>query len=74
MAALISFVRSKGAFAGVSLEGAIIKTKDKWNRVYYNNDVRPVDIIVRGAVVNPGSAELRETVKQAFDRASKLYE
>jgi lipid-binding SYLF domain-containing protein len=62
---IVSFARSKGAFLGASLEGAVIKTKDKWNEAYYNKAVRPTDIFVKQSVSNPGSVQLREQVAKA---------
>ena len=62
MTDFVSFTRSKGAYAGVSFEGAVIKTRDGWNEAYYGKAVRPVDIIIKRAVSNPGSAELRKTI------------
>ena len=65
VADILSFSRTKGAFAGVSLEGSVIKTKDKWNEAYYGKAVSPIDIIVKGSVSNPGSKALRESVAKA---------
>ncbi len=65
VADILSFSRTKGAYAGVSLEGSVIKTKDKWNVAYYGKAVSPVDIFVKHAVSNPGSKELRERVAKA---------
>ncbi|MBI3357967.1 MAG: lipid-binding SYLF domain-containing protein [Nitrospirae bacterium] len=56
---LLSFARAKGLFGGISLEGAVIATRDEWNRNYYGKDVRPTDILVKRAVTNPHSANLR---------------
>ncbi|MBW2671730.1 MAG: lipid-binding SYLF domain-containing protein, partial [Deltaproteobacteria bacterium] len=65
MADIFSFSRSKGAFAGIALDGAVISTKDKWNKAYYGKAVTPVDILVKRSVNNHGSKELRETVDKA---------
>jgi lipid-binding SYLF domain-containing protein len=65
VADILSFTRTKGAYAGVSLEGSVIKTKDKWNEAYYGKAVLPVDIFVKRSVSNPGSKALRERVAQA---------
>jgi lipid-binding SYLF domain-containing protein len=65
MADIFSFSRTKGAYAGVSLEGAVIKTKDKWNKAYYGKAVSPVDIIVKGSVRSAGSKALRASVAKA---------
>jgi LysM repeat protein len=59
---IVSFARSKGAYAGLSFEGAVLATRDKWNKTYYGTEVRPTDIFVKRSVSNPGSAELRKTV------------
>ena len=65
VADILSFTRTKGAYAGVSLEGSVIKTKDKWNEAYYGKAVRPVDIFVKRSVSNPGSKALRTSVAKA---------
>lgn len=65
LADILSFSRTKGAYAGVSLEGAVIKTKDKWNEAYYGKAVSPVDIIVKRSVGNPGSKNLLTSVAKA---------
>jgi lipid-binding SYLF domain-containing protein len=58
----ISFARSKGAFIGLSLEGAVIAARDQWNEAYYGKSVSPTDIFVKGSVNNPQSAKLRAAV------------
>jgi lipid-binding SYLF domain-containing protein len=62
---ILSFARSKGAYAGLSLDGSVIGTMDKWNHAYYGKPVRPVDIIVSHDVSNPHSAKLREELAKA---------
>ena len=65
MADIFSFSRSKGAFAGLALDGSVVKTRDEWNKNYYGKPVTPVDILVKHAVSNPGAAGLREAVAKA---------
>lgn len=62
---LLSFARAKGLFGGISLEGAVIATRDEWNRDYYDKDVRPIDILVKQSVTNPQSAILRAALARA---------
>jgi len=64
IADILAFARSKGAFAGVSIEGAVIKYRDAWNRQYYKKPVRAVDILVKRNVANPHANELRKLVSQ----------
>lgn len=59
---VLAFGRSKGAFGGVSIEGAVIAPRDKWNSVYYGSPVGPVDILVRGSVSNPQADQLRSAM------------
>ena len=67
----VSFTRSKGAYAGISLEGAVVKVRNDWNAAYYGQEVTPVDIIVRRSVSNPGSAELRAALAKATRAGQK---
>ena len=62
---LVSFFRSMGAYAGISLDGSVVKVNDDWNRAYYGKDVRPVDILVKNNVSNPKSAKLRKALAKA---------
>jgi lipid-binding SYLF domain-containing protein len=62
---VVSFAKSKGLFAGLNLEGSVVKVNDDSNKVYYGKAASPVDIIVKNAVSNPGSAKLREELKKA---------
>jgi lipid-binding SYLF domain-containing protein len=62
---IVSFAKSKGLFAGLNLEGAVVKVNADANKAYYGKAVSPVDIIVKNAASNPGSAKLREELKKA---------
>jgi lipid-binding SYLF domain-containing protein len=59
---VLAFGRSKGAFGGVSIEGAVISPRDKWNNDYYGSPVGPVDILIRGSVSNPQADQLRNSM------------
>lgn len=67
----VSFAKSKGLYAGLNLEGAVLAVRDSLNEPYYGKKVRPVDIIVKKDVSNPGANELRAALKKAS--ASKKY-
>ena len=66
MTDFVSFVRSKGAFAGISMEGAIVKVNQDWNQAYYGKRVSPLGIVEKKLVSNPGSAPLRNTIQSSF--------
>ncbi|OPY90217.1 MAG: hypothetical protein A4E73_02603 [Syntrophaceae bacterium PtaU1.Bin231] len=65
VADFISFARSKGAYAGINLEGSVIDVRDSLNKAYYGQAVRPVDILVKRAVSNPGADGLRNDLLKA---------
>jgi lipid-binding SYLF domain-containing protein len=66
MTDFVSFVRAKGAFAGISMEGALVKASTDWNEAYYGKKVSPVGIFRHKLVSNPGSAELRNTIRDSL--------
>lgn len=55
VAAIYTYSRSQGLFAGVSLQGSVIATRDDANTEYYGREVSP-DAILSGAVKPPKSA------------------
>jgi SH3 domain-containing YSC84-like protein 1 len=55
-AAMYSYSRTQGLFAGISLEGTVIGTRDSVNEGYYGAPVRPMDILT-GKVRPPRDAE-----------------
>lgn len=62
---MLSFAISEGAYAGLSLDGAVIGTRDSANHAYYGEAVRPVDIFVAHKVKNPHSAKIRDALMKA---------
>ena len=55
-AAMYTYSRSQGAFAGVSLEGTVIATRDDANAEFYGKQVTATDIL-SGKVTPPKGAE-----------------
>lgn len=54
------FANTAGAFAGVSVEGAWVETRDDLNQAYYGRaDLEPSDIVRRHLVANAGADRLR---------------
>jgi len=62
---IISYSRAKGLYAGISLEGAVVATRDALNKAYYGKEVSPTDILVKRAVSNKKAAGLLSAVKKA---------
>ena len=54
-----SYSKSKGLFAGASVEGAVIEQRESLNHEYYGRNVTPEDILFKNAVSNPNADPLR---------------
>ena len=69
---ILTFALSKGLYAGVSLEGAVVAVRNEWNGAYYKKPgVTPTDILIRKDVSNPESAKLIAAVSKAAGAAKK---
>jgi len=55
-AEILSYSRSRGLFAGVSLQGAVLKQDDDANRRLYGRTVVPKEVLFRGGVTIPRTA------------------
>jgi SH3 domain-containing YSC84-like protein 1 len=62
---ILSFSRSKGAYAGLSLDGAVVAPRDALNDSYYGKDVSPTDVLVRSTGRKPDSAGVVATLNKA---------
>ena len=65
-AEILTYSRSRGLFAGISLEGQIVKQDHDANQRLYGHKVDPKDILFRGTVPPPASAS-------ALDAAMTKY-
>jgi lipid-binding SYLF domain-containing protein len=59
---ILSFSRSKGLFGGLSLEGAVVKTRGSYNEAYYGKKLSPSQILIGGRGHNPHAAGLLEEI------------
>jgi len=55
----ISYSKSKGAYANMSLNGQVIAVRESLNNAFYGKPVTPVDILVKGSVSNAGAGPLQ---------------
>ncbi len=62
---IISFARSKGLYAGLSVQGAVVATRGGLNKAYYGQEVTPTDILIKRTVTNPQAAGLIQAVAKA---------
>ncbi len=62
---LLSFTKTKGLFAGMSVEGATIAARDSWNTAYYNQKTKAIDVLIRRNVSNPHSKTILSVLEKA---------
>jgi lipid-binding SYLF domain-containing protein len=62
---IVSYSRNRGLFAGISVEGAVVRVRTSLNRAYFGKAVTPTDILVRRSVKNKNANSLLDAVKKA---------
>ena len=66
-AEIYSYSRSRGLFAGVSLEGSVLSIDDRANEGYYRQaGISPVEIFTIGQVASPESAVVLQETLTAY--------
>ena len=68
-AEILSWSRSRGVFAGISLEGSVVKASKDTNDAYYGRPVMAADLLVAHSVPKPSSA--RSFVDTATEVSSR---
>jgi lipid-binding SYLF domain-containing protein len=62
---ILTFSRSKGLYAGASLEGAVMKKREGLNEAYYKKeDISPTEILIKGTSVNKQAGPLKAEVNK----------
>jgi lipid-binding SYLF domain-containing protein len=57
---IVVWASASGAYAGISVNGSIIRPRASWNDAYYGHAVRVSDIVLKRAVKNPNADVLRQ--------------
>lgn len=65
---VLVFARSKGAYAGVSVEGAVLHPWAERNAAYYGKSVTPAEIVMKRSVSNPGAKPLIDSATRHLGR------
>jgi lipid-binding SYLF domain-containing protein len=58
----VSYAKSKGAYASVSVEGSVLDVRGSLNQGYYGREISPVDILVKRNASNRHADALRAVV------------
>jgi len=59
---IVVWASSSGAYAGITLNGSIIKPSPDQDRDYYGRSLTTRDILYHGAATNPGTTTLRDAL------------
>jgi lipid-binding SYLF domain-containing protein len=59
---IIVWAKSQGAYAGITLEGSILKPDAEATAAYYGRALTPREILLGGAVQNPRANALRQSL------------
>lgn len=72
-AEILSYSRSKGLFAGVSLEGAVIKQDAKGNKRIYGREIEPREILLKGVAVPAAAQPLASMLNKLSPKGGKPF-
>ena len=72
-AEILSYSRSKGLFAGVSLEGAVIKQDRKGNQRIYGREIEPRQILLTGVGVPAAAQPLAAALNKFSPKGGKPF-
>jgi lipid-binding SYLF domain-containing protein len=67
---IVAFARSRGLYAGVSLDGSMIGARSDWNQAYFGKPLAAQQIVLQGEGSNPGDQPLREMLARFSAPAS----
>ena len=62
LADILAFSRTKGAYGGINIEGAVIKIRQGYNNAYYGGEATPRSILIEQSSTNPHADNLRKAV------------
>ncbi len=57
---IVVWASASGAYAGISVNGSIIRPRASWNDAYYGHAVKVSDIVTKRSVSNHGADALRQ--------------
>lgn len=59
---IVAYAKSRGLYAGISLDGGLLGARTEWNQAYYGQPLAAQQIVLEGQGKNPGADPLRETL------------
>ena len=62
---IVAFSKTRGLFAGASLQGSLMSVRSEWNRAYYGQDLAARNIVIGMQGANQGADPLREVLTRS---------
>jgi SH3 domain-containing YSC84-like protein 1 len=62
---IVSYSRNRGLFAGIAVDGAVVRVRTSLNQAYFGKAATPTDILVRRSVKNKNANSFLDAVKKA---------
>ena len=59
---IVAYSKSRGLYAGISLDGGLLGARTEWNQAYYGQPLAAQQLVLEGQGNNPGADPLRETL------------
>jgi lipid-binding SYLF domain-containing protein len=67
-AEILTYSRSRGVFAGISLQGATLRPDEDWNKELYNSPLTNKEIVMGNTPAPPAAAKLLATLDKYSSR------
>jgi lipid-binding SYLF domain-containing protein len=61
---IVAFAKTRGLYAGISLNGSIFSSRSGWDEKYYGKALSPRQIVILMQAHNPGANPLRATLSR----------
>ncbi len=71
---IVAFSKTRGLFAGASLQGSLMSARSDWNRIYYGKELAAQDLVIGMQGANQGADPLREILTRVGAAQSTLPE
>lgn len=69
---IVSFARARGLYAGISLEGSLLSSRNDFNTGYYGRSVSTRQIVLDMQAHNPAADSLRATLMRLGARGAEI--
>jgi lipid-binding SYLF domain-containing protein len=70
-AEMLTYSRSRGIFAGISLQGATLRPDEDWNEEMYGKKLSNREIVLGPTAPPPGAHRFEETLNKYSGRRTK---